>query len=69
MTIRQAKRLNVGDSFRMPSTNSHDVDGFRVYSVISKTDEGIQVQDSFGYVSNLNWASKGLAIVLKAAVV
>lgn len=65
---RRAESLNVGDSFRLPSTNSHDTDGFRTYTVIEKTADGVRVRDVHGYASTLKFGSRETASVLKSAV-
>lgn len=65
---RRAESLNVGETFRLPSTNSHDADGFRRYTVIARTADGVRVQDVHGYVSNLRFGSLDAKQALATAI-
>ena len=54
MTLREAKKLRAGDTFKRPSANTHDA-GFRAYTVIERNPTFITVQDEHGYVSRTHW--------------
>ena len=53
MTLKQASRLVRHDTFRRPSTNPHDVDGFRKYTVVDETPEMMTVRDQHGYETRI----------------
>lgn len=54
MNIRDAKKLRRFDTFRKPSTNSHD-NGFRVYTVTLSYPEGFTAIDQHGYHIRCHW--------------
>jgi hypothetical protein len=58
-------KMQVGDSFRLPSTNSHDKDGFRTYTVVGKTADGVKVEDEHGYASQIRDGSPDAKLVTK----
>jgi hypothetical protein len=61
VTLREARKLTVGDTFKRPSTNGHD-NGWRSYEVTGVDMTGIQLADMHGYSSVLPWFGSRAAI-------
>jgi hypothetical protein len=60
MTNSQVRKLAKGETFRRPSTNSHD-EGWRLYTVVSATSglfNKIHVVDQHGYSQLIDVDSK-----------
>jgi hypothetical protein len=53
MTLKQAKKMGLAARFRRPSTNTHDTDGFRHYTVVDTTPEMMTVCDQHGYETRM----------------
>jgi hypothetical protein len=67
VNMREVKKLRAGDQFRRPSTNGHDVSGFRRYSVTGCDAVGIQIMDEHGYSTILRHSAMSTKDWMRAA--